>query len=403
MSEASKSGTRKFPRPGFSRVSAAGATTSPEPYARRPLQTDLLLYAGRPGDGGVERMLVNTAYGLAERGLSVVFVTRGSKRPFLDQLGSSVRHVVLPGDQPDRGLVDLLIAEKPLVAISGKIDDDQSLMAARERAGTGTEIYFRVGNPLGFRLRAKSRTPWTKWWKRRQLTRLYQRPDGFVAVSHGISSDLRIELNVRPDRIRVLPNPVVTPSLLEHGRAVPEHDWFGENEPPVVVAVGGLRQQKDFSTLIRAFARLRRQYQCRLVIIGEGRQMNRLQSLVRELGVVADVDFPGWTSNPYPWIRSATVLALSSLWEGFGNVIVEALALGTPVVATDCPYGPGEILQQGVYGCLVPVRDDAAMARALAETMNDLPSATELWEGAAPYTLSASAAAYAHALGLESE
>lgn len=363
---------------------------------------ELLLYAGRPGDGGVERMLVNTARGLAERGIAVVLATRGSEAPFLDQLGDLAGHVALSGHRPEAELGRLLGRLRPAVAISGKIEDDRVLMAARERGDTPTRIYFRVGNPLGHRVRAKNRTPWTAWWNRRRLKRLYRRPDGVIAVSRGNDRDLRKELDVAAHRIRVLPNPVVTPELIEHGVGRPDHPWFAAGEPPVVVAVGGMRQQKDFATLIRAFARLRKQRECRLVIIGDGRQMMRLQYLVRDLGMANDVAFPGWLSNPYPWVSSADVLALSSLWEGFGNVIVEALALGTPVVATDCPYGPAEILQGGAYGRLVPVRDDGAMAQALSETISDPLSPPVLWEAVTPYTLRASAAAYARTLGLDS-
>jgi glycosyltransferase involved in cell wall biosynthesis len=374
--------------------------TGNEPLSGWHGTAELLLYAGRPGDGGVERMLVNTARGLAQRGVGVVLATRGSDAPFLDQLGDLAGHVVLYATRPEVELTRLLARLRPAVAISGKLDDDRVLVAARERAGTPTKTYFRVGNPLGVRVRTKTRTPWTAWWKRSQLKRLYRRPDGFIAVSRGNERDLRTELNVRGDRIRVLPNPVVTPGLIEDGSGVPDHPWFVEGEPPVVVAVGGMRQQKDFATLIRAFARLRHQQECRLVLIGDGRQMARLQSLVRALGIAADVAFPGWLSNPYPWVSSASVLALSSLWEGFGNVIVEALALGTPVVATDCPYGPGEILQGGAYGRLVPGRDDSAMAQALSETLREPLSPTLLRQAVAPYTLEASAAAYARALGL---
>lgn len=151
----------------------------------------------------------------------------------------------------------------------------------------------------------------------------------------------------------------------------------GMGAPPVILAVGRLQRQKDFPTLIRAFARLRQQRPCRLLILGEGSGRPGLERLLRELGLEQAVALPGFVANPYPYMARASLLVLSSAWEGSPNVLTEAMALGTPVVATDCPSGPAEILQQGRFGPLAPVGDAEALAAAMAATLDaPLPAAT---------------------------
>jgi glycosyltransferase involved in cell wall biosynthesis len=140
----------------------------------------------------------------------------------------------------------------------------------------------------------------------------------------------------------------------------------------VILSVGRLDRIKDQATLLRAFARLRANCAARLMILGEGDERARLESLAQELGIAADVTLPGFVANPMPYMRKAAVFALSSLSEGFGNVLVEALYCGCPVISTECG-GPREILMDGRYGHLVPVGDDAALAKALAATLTHPP------------------------------
>ena len=153
------------------------------------------------------------------------------------------------------------------------------------------------------------------------------------------------------------PQPVVTPRLGE----LAAQRWSTRGLPttpvPLVLGARRLTEQKDFPTLVRAFAKLRRERPARLVILGEGRHRARLEALAAELGVAADVALPGFTPNPYAWMARADLFVLSSAWEGSPNVLTEALALGTPSVATDCPSGPREVLDGGRYGPLVPVGD----------------------------------------------
>jgi glycosyltransferase involved in cell wall biosynthesis len=170
-------------------------------------------------------------------------------------------------------------------------------------------------------------------------------------------------------KVHVIYNPVVSPELYEKADAPLEHPWFRSNQPPVILGVGRHRPQKGFDTLLRAFARVRQETPARLVILGEGPERPNLERLASELGVAADVDMPGFDPNPFRYMRRAGVFVLSSRYEGLPNVLIQALACGCPVVSTDCPSGPSEILDGGRYGALVPVDDVEAMAGAIVRAL----------------------------------
>nr|WP_259406078.1 glycosyltransferase [Shouchella clausii] len=174
------------------------------------------------------------------------------------------------------------------------------------------------------------------------------------------------------------------------------HRFFEERNAKVIVTVGRLHVQKDYPTLLRAFANLQQNElpEARLLFIGDGEENEPLKKLAFELGVRSVVDFAGFQPNPYAYMKKAHLFALSSAWEGFGNVIVEALATGTPVVATDCPSGPREILADGKYGQLVPVGDTVALAQAMKDALLSHHDEAELISRAREFTVEACAAAY---------
>jgi glycosyltransferase involved in cell wall biosynthesis len=215
----------------------------------------------------------------------------------------------------------------------------------------------------------------------RRLPRLiaawYRRAQGVVAVSAGLADELAGIANVSPTRIHVIYNPVDCHRITELAAQKLDHPWFQPDRPPVVLAAGRLHSQKDYATLLHAFARLRRQQTSKLVIIGEGPERARLDSLAAQLGISEDVDLPGFQKNPYAYMARAGVFALSSAWEGLSNVLIEALACGCPVVSTDCPHGPAEVLAGGKYGTLVPVRDPEALAEALKATLGQKADTSE--------------------------
>jgi glycosyltransferase involved in cell wall biosynthesis len=168
----------------------------------------------------------------------------------------------------------------------------------------------------------------------------------------------------------------------------------------VILSVGRLVRAKDYPTLIRAFALVRKRQECRLIVLGEGRQRPRLESLIRRLGLADSVDLPGFAPNPFAYMARADLLALSSIFEGNPNVLVEAMAVGTPCVATDCRSGPRETLAGGRYGPLVPTGDARALAQALLATLAHPPEPALLAEAIGRFDRDRAVAAYLHALNL---
>lgn len=349
-------------------------------------------------NGGMEKMLVNLAGGLCGEGVQVDFlVNRVGYRPYLDRLPPAVRRIEL-GGVPARVLPERLAAylreARPATLLSTKEQDEARVLRARRLAGVPLRIVLRNGINISGRLAAQHRNPLERWLRVRALRRTCREADALVAVSAGVADDLARLTGVPRGRIRVIPNPVITPDFPRLAAAPVEHPWLREGEPPVILGIGRLARAKDFPTLLRAFARVRADRACRLLILGEGRQHNRLLALARELGVAPDVDLPGFVDNPCAWMARARLLALSSRAEGSPNRLTEALALGLPVVSTDCPSGPRELLRDGRIGRLVPMGDSAALAAAIRDTLDHPPDPGTLRAAVRDYRQEASARRY---------
>lgn len=230
------------------------------------------------------------------------------------------------------------------------------------------------------------------------MRRLYPTADALVGVSDGVSADLSAVAHIPRHRIDTIYNPVVTPALEDLAAQPIDHAWFEPDQPPVVLAVGRLVQEKDFATLVEAFASLRGQgVDARLVLLGDGEQRPRLRQLADELDVADDMDMPGWVNNPYAYMAQAGVFVLSSIFEGLPVAMIEALACGCPVAATDCPSGPREILQDGSLGPLTPVGDSRALAVAIEQVLTTPLSRERLLERGAFFSVDRAVDSY-HAL-----
>lgn len=234
---------------------------------------------------------------------------------------------------------------------------------ARDLARVPTRVV--VSDHNDFRLAPPGNSAQGRFKMRRTMRWSYPRADGIVAVSAGVAQSVAALANLPPERVSVIHNPIVPPSADALAAAASAAPAWADHDGPKVIAIGTFKEQKNHALLLTAFARVRQQADARLLILGEGRLRGDLEALRRRLGLDGAVDMPGFVPDPYPYLARADLFVLSSAWEGFGNVIVEALACGTPVVSTDCPSGPREILADGRHGKLVPVGDADALAQAI--------------------------------------
>ena len=196
---------------------------------------------------------------------------------------------------------------------------------------------------------------------------LYSAATRLVAVSRGVAENIAEVVGVPEERIAVIYNPVFSSEIPRRAEEPPSHLWFGDTGPPVVIAAGRLVSEKDFLTLIEAFRLVRAEHPCRLVILGEGTMREELEDRIRVLRLENCVSLPGWVENPYAFMARAALFVLSSQHEGFGLVLVEALACGCPAVSTDCPAGPSEILED--LELLAPVGDPEALAAVMLRAL----------------------------------
>jgi glycosyltransferase involved in cell wall biosynthesis len=331
--------------------------------------------------GGAERVMVNLARGLAHRGLQVDLVLVRASGPLLPEIPAEVRVVELDSGKvlvSLPALVRYLRRERPRALLSTLNTANIVAIWARRIARSPVRVVVRQSNTLsrtGAAARGTSKlVPFL-------VRHSYQWADEIIAVSDGVARDLVLTARLPGVRVRVVPNPVITPELLAAAGEPICHPWFGDEGAPVVLGVGRLTRQKDFATLIRAFGRVRRRREARLLILGEGPDRPCLEELARSLGLEDDVALPGFVSNPSAYMARAAVFVLSSAWEGLPAVLIQALAVGTPVIATDCESGPREILGDGRFGRLVPVGDEAAIARAVLDLLGELqpPVPREAW------------------------
>jgi glycosyltransferase involved in cell wall biosynthesis len=354
------------------------------------------------GDGGVERCFLNLARGFAERGIGADLYLHRIAAEGLLETSPGAALVRLPGRSPAQRREELassLSARGASVVLTAKEEDFRLISDTRRQMIDPPESVMVASLDYTGQLLGRRAGPWRRWQRYRQVRRLFGPADRVFCVSEGVAQDMAQILQRPLSELPVLPNPVVTPELERLSHIPLDHRWLLADQPPLVLGVGRLSRIKNFPLLLRAFAKARREQAMHLMILGEGKQRPELLRLAHQLGIAEDVELPGFQANPYPYMRGADLFALSSSWEGFGNVLVEAMACGTPVASTDCPSGPSQILQGGRYGALVPVDNDDALARAILTSLRNPPPAPLLAEAIQPYTLHNSVSAYLLALG----
>lgn len=361
----------------------------------------LSIFISFSGEGGVERMVTTLIDQFCAQGFEVDVLLAKAKGEHLQHLTTKAKRIKLGSDHTWLTLwplVHYLRREKPHALLAIKHRALIVALLAKKLAGVDTRIVGRLGTHVSTALEGKGALRKSIWFA--TMRYFYPQADQLIPVANGVADDIYNITQMDRSKLNVIRNPVVTAKTLEQAQAPLDHPWFQSGELPVILGVGRFTRQKDFPTLIRAFAKVRQQRECRLVILGKGSDLAACRELADSLGISGDVDFPGFDNNPFRYMKRASLFVLSSAWEGSPNVLCEALAVGTPVVSTRCPSGPDEILQEGKYGALVPVGDVDALANAIEATLaNPLPSAT-LQEAVREYSAEISAMHYLAALGL---
>lgn len=379
------------------------APERPEPPVNERPALHLALFISGLSVGGVQRSMLALAHGLASRGHRVDLVVPKRSGFFESAVSPLVRLVniehwwmrlpVIGWWKRTRALVSppalarYLSSERPDVLLSASHYVNLAAIWGRTLAETGTPLVISQRTHLSRAIMntdfPTGRRPLLGWMARR----FYRRADAILAVSEGVADDLAAVAALPRGSIRTISNPVVTPDLASRASDPVAHPWFASGTPPVILGVGRLAAQKDFATLIRAFARVRASRPARLMILGEGRKRGELEALADSLGVRKDLAMPGFSENPFAYMARAAVFVLSSGYEGLPGVLIQAMACGCPVVSTDCPSGPREILQEGRYGPLVPVNDDEALATAIGTVLDKPPDRAWLSARAAEYSV----------------
>lgn len=324
--------------------------------------------------GGVFRVMTNLAKGFLERDYPVDLVVGQAGRP-LKFSHPNLRIIDLDSPSIFRAIpkvVRYLRQEQPGYFISAQMYVNLTAITARWLAKTDTILIVSEHNDVHS---VYQNAPNIKQQMVPILAKfIYRCADQIVAVSQGTADSLAAWLGEDPQTIRVIYNPIISEQLFTRTAEEPDHPWLQDPQQPVVLAVGRLETQKDYPTLLQAFALVRQQTPARLLILGEGSQRAALQTQIEELHLADAVDLFGYTENPYAYMSRAAVYVLSSAYEGYPTVLVEALACGCAVVSTDCPSGPAEILEQGKWGTLVPVGDAQALARAIQAALQQPPT-----------------------------
>jgi len=329
--------------------------------------------------GGAERAMLHLTAGIAKRGIKTDLVLAKAEGEYLKKVPPQVRLINLNSHFPviaqkTLALSRYLQRKQPKILLSA-LDILSAATWAKRLSGVPTKIIMCVQTNLSQQFKndpgimGRIRPYLVQKW--------YPLADGIIAASKGVAEDVSHLSGLPVNNIEVIYNPVVMPEIFPKAKEPINHPWFAPGEPPVILGVGRLVPQKDFPTLIRAFAIVKQQIPAKLMILGEGEKRPKLEALVQELGLEEDVDLPGFKENPYAYMANAKLFVLSSAWEGFGNVVAEAMAMGTPVVSTNCPSGLSEILENGKYGKLVPVGDVNALADAIVKTLHQ-PTDSEL-------------------------
>ena len=344
--------------------------------------------------GGAERVMLDIAAGLVERDIAVDLVLVRASGHYREIVPEQARLIDLNSHRTAASLPKLIgyvRRERPISLMSTLVHANVIALSAMLLFRRRPRMVVRIANTYGEELAGGS-------FKHRLALRLLKvmlpTADGIVCVSDGVSEDLRSRVPSAAHKIETVYNPVVSPGLSKQSEEPVDHPWFDDGGPPVILAAGRLTRVKDHATLLRAFAKVTESRPARLIVLGEGPERENLLRLADSYGMSQQVDLPGFMTNPFAHMSRASVFVLSSRYEGFPNVLVQAMACATPVISTDCRSGPAEILEDGRWGHLVPVGDWSSMADAILQTLDNPQSSEQLVSRASVYSAATSVDRY---------
>ncbi|MBX9715407.1 MAG: glycosyltransferase [Burkholderiaceae bacterium] len=322
--------------------------------------------------GGVRQWVLTMANALVERGITVDVLCEAPASKFIDEplLDARVGRVVLGRLLLARWRLDRYVREHPGVRIVAALNH-YNLGAAKLKRRCGANAHVMLTQ----RENLSADEAWLSESKYARVVRgvreHFNHADAVVTVSQGLAADLRDNFGVLPSRLHTIYNPAFRAGFLAAADSPIDHPWLAQKDRLVIIAAGRLHHVKAFDDLLHAFARLRKSVNARLLILGEGKERANLHQLIEQLGLQEVVQLPGRVGSLAPWMARADLFVLSSRREGLPAVLIEALAIGLPVVSTNCPSGPDEILENGRWGALVPVGDVSALANAMVEALRN--------------------------------
>ncbi|WP_174728975.1 glycosyltransferase [Mesobacillus harenae] len=315
-------------------------------------------------DGGVEKVTINLASELKNQGYLVEFVCFNKKGPFLSELDADMGIYELGTSRAAESipkLIKYLKLKKPDILVSAKHYINTSVLIAKALSRTSTKVI--VSGHGMYNGNKSGALPFL-------MRRLYPKADAIIAVSKGVANNISEVANIPREQIKVIYNPVITDGFLKMYESTNSVNKAFEKQ---LVSIGRLSKEKDFVTLIHAFKLLKNTVPSKLTIVGEGLERAKLESLIKELNLEEYVSLPGYTGNPLEFLKGADAFILSSVTEGLPTVLIEALYTGLPIVSTDCPSGPEEILEGGKFGVLTPVGNAEALAKGIEKALSNPP------------------------------
>lgn len=318
--------------------------------------------------GGAERAMLMFSRELLKLGFLVDLLTVRFEGPLRELVPHGVSVIDLRSRRASFATFQLaryLRRHKPLALYSTIMNANVVASLAGFLAGGRTKTIVRESNaPL-----SSPKSTWARWLTFKTAPHLYRFSHGVIAVSQGVADELEVLAPSISNKTRVISTPVLSDDVIDQGAELVDHPWFTQHDKPIILSAARLEPHKGFLTLVRAFSKTLARKEARLVILGEGTLQQAIEEEVRTLGLEDHVAMLGFKRNPFAYMSRADVFALASEFEGLPNVLVQAMAFGTPIVATDCRSGPAEILQGGRFGTLVPVNDEDALAHGLLHAL----------------------------------